>query len=229
MSTMECDVVQKFMSPFIDSMVSASEAERVETHVAQCGPCRRQLQSFISMRSLVARVEAPKPPEDMVLETRVKLSHARNDNFRLRFENRLSNVFKPLVAPVLLGASLTMLLFGVLLGSLASASTVLAQDKVQVQEPPSNRLFQRVRADNRNWFAFASAHEKNDFDEPITIETHVSEQGRVIDYQILSGSETPEVDGFIREILSLAQFSPAMAFGRPVESKIILSFVAVRN
>jgi anti-sigma factor RsiW len=227
MSTMECSVVQKLMSPFIDSMVSVSEAERVENHVAACGACRRQLQSFISMRSLIARIEAPKSPEDMVLETRVKLSHARNDNFRLRFENRLSNVFKPLVAPVLLGASLTMLLFGVLFGSLASASTVLAQD--QVKEPSSNRLFQPVRADNRNWFEFASSHEKNDFDDPITIETHVSEQGRVIDYQLLSGSENPEVDGFIREILSLAQFTPATAFGRPVESKIILSFVLVRN
>src|SRR5262249_24466593 len=81
MSTVECDAIQKLMSPFIDFMVSAGEAERVETHVRRCEPCHRQLQSYISMRSLVARIEVPAPPEDMILETRVALSQARNKNF----------------------------------------------------------------------------------------------------------------------------------------------------
>src|SRR5215831_10579613 len=118
MSTMECQSVQKLMSPFIDSMVTAEETERVESHVAVCEPCQRQLQSYISMRSLIACVEAPPLPEDMVLETRVRLSQERNKNFLVRFENRLNNVLKPMVVPALLGSALTMLLFGVLLGSL---------------------------------------------------------------------------------------------------------------
>jgi hypothetical protein len=220
------------MSPFIDSMITAQEAERVESHVAVCAPCQRQLQSYISMRSLVARIEAPPLPEDMVLVTRVRLSHARNDNFLVRLENRLNNFLKPLVVPVLLGTSLTMLLFGVLLGSLASESTVLAQDRFD--EPPVYRLFQPVRTENPTrpnrllpaWIRFAE-NDKQDFD--LTIETHVGNEGRVIDYQILSGPENPEVDSWIREVLSLAQFTPATAFGKPVESTIILSFVAVRN
>src|SRR5687767_12409491 len=101
MSTLECRPIQKLMSPFIDSMITAKEAERVESHVAACAPCQRQLQSYISMRSLVARIEAPPLPEDMVLVTRVRLSHARNDNLLVRLENRLSNFLKPLVVPVL--------------------------------------------------------------------------------------------------------------------------------
>src|SRR5262245_26231476 len=126
MSTAECNSVQKLMSPFIDSMVTGKEAERLESHVAVCRPCQRQLQSYISVRSLVARIEVPPLPEDMVLETRVRLSQARNKNFLVRFENRLNNVLKPMIVPVLLGTALTMLLFGVLLGSLTSDSTVLA-------------------------------------------------------------------------------------------------------
>jgi hypothetical protein len=223
---MECSLVQKLMSPFIDSMVSAEEAEHVESHVAACEPCRRQLQSYVSVRSLVARIEPPPVPEDMVLETRVLLSHARNDNFLVRLENRLTYVLKPLVAPVLLGTSLTMLLFGFLLGSLASDSTVLAQDRIQ--EPPLYPLFQPVRTENPNWIRFAS-NDKQNFEEPLTIETHVGDEGRVIDYQVISGPQTAEVNGWIRQVLSLAQFTPAMAFGKPVESRIILSFVAVRN
>jgi hypothetical protein len=226
MSTMECTFVHKLMSPFIDSMVTVNEAERVENHVAVCGPCQRQLQSYISMRSLVARVEAPPLPEDMVLETRVLLSHARNKNFLIRLENRLNNVLKPLVVPVLLGTSLTMLLFGFLLGSLASDSTVLAQDRPH--EAPLYPLFQPVRTENPNWIRFAS-NDKQNFEEPLTIETSVGHEGRVIDYQVLSGPQSAEVNGWIRQVLSLAQFTPATAFGKPVESKMILSFVAVRN
>jgi len=226
MSTVECSSVQHLMSPFIDSMVTAEEAERVESHVAACQPCLRQLQSYISMRSLIARIDTPPLPEDMVLETRVLLSHARNKNFLVRFENRLNNVFRPMIFPALLGTALTMLLFGVLLGSMNSESTVLAQD--HFEEQPVYRLFQPVRTDNPNWIRFAS-NEKNELDEPLTIETYVGHEGRVLDYQVLSGPQNPEVTGWIRQMLSLAQFTPATAFGKPVESTIILSFVAVRN
>jgi hypothetical protein len=226
MNTVDCSSVQKLMSPFIDSMVTAKEAGHVESHVAGCEPCQRQLQSYISLRSLVARIEVPALPEDMVLETRVRLSHERNKNFLVRLENRLNYILRPLVVPVLLGTSLTMLLFGFLLGSLASSSTVLAQD--HVQEAPLYPLFQPVRADNPNWIRFAS-NDKQNFDEPLTIETHVGHEGRVIDYQVLSGPQSAEVNGWIRQVLSLAQFTPATAFGKPVESRMILSFVAVRN
>jgi len=212
------------MSPFIDSMVTADEAERLESHVAACQPCQRQLQSYISMRSLVARIDVPPMPEDMVLETRVRLSHARNNNFLVRLENRLNNFLRPMIVPALLGAALTMLLFGFLLGSLTSQTTVLAQD--HFEEQPVYRLFQPVRTENANWIRFAS-NDKN-LEEPLTIETYVGHEGRVLDYQVLSGPQNPEVNGWIRQVLSLAQFTPATAFGKPIESRIILSFVAVR-
>jgi hypothetical protein len=222
----ECDSVKKLMSSFIDSMVTVEEAQRVESHIATCEPCQRHLQSYVSVRNLVAGIESPPLPEDMILETRVKLSHARNKNFLIRLENRLKYILRPMVVPVLLGTSLTMLLFGILLGSLASESTVLAQSRVN--EPPLYPLFQPVRTENANWIRFTS-DDKQEFEEPLTIETHVDHDGRVIDYQILRGPENPEVDGWIRQLLSLARFTPATAFGKPVESRMILSFVAVRN
>src|SRR5262249_45429664 len=154
-------------------------------------------------------------------------SHERNKNFLVRFENRLSNFLKPMVVPVLLGTSLTMLLFGVLLGSLTSASTVLAQDQFPDQSRESlSPLFQPVRTADPNWIRWirAASTDRQALDEPLTIETHVGDEGRVLDYQVLSGPQNPEVNGWIRQVLSLAQFTPATAFGKPVESRIILSF-----
>ena len=118
MSSLNCSAAEKLMSPFIDSMVTPQEAERLRGHVAFCDPCRRHLQSFIPMRSLMARIETPSIPEDMVLETRVRLSQARNKNLLVRLENRLNYLLKPMVVPVVLGVSLTMLFFGVLSGAL---------------------------------------------------------------------------------------------------------------
>ena len=40
-------------------------------------------------------------------------------------------------------------------------------------------------------------------DEPLTIETKVGDEGRVIGYEILSGPQTPEVNGWIREMMSI--------------------------
>ena len=132
-----------------------------------------------------------------------------------------------MVVPALIGTALTMLLFGVLLGSLASTSTVLAQDHL-INDQPLYPLFQPVRTENRNWLRFASSEEQ-DLEEPLTIETRVGHEGRVLDYHVLSGPQSPAVNGWIRQVLSLAEFTPATAFGKPIESKMILSFVAVRN
>ena len=226
MRTLDCSSAQKLMSPFIDSMVTSAEAERLETHVSLCQPCRRQLQSYKSMRSLLAGVETPALPDDIVLEARVRLSQARNKNFLVRLENRFKYLLRPFVVPAVFGVSLTMLFFGVLLGSFASDTTVLAQDRVP--DEPVFGLYQHVRTTDPTMLRFASCDDQ-DFDEPLTIETDVGDEGRVLDYEILSGPQTAEVDGWIREMMSLAQFTPATAFGKPVQSKIILSFVAVRN
>ena len=226
MHRLDCFSAQKLMSAFIDSMVMVAETECLEIHVTLCPACRRQLQSYKSMRSLLASMEKPSVPDDMVLETRVRLSQERNKNFRARFENRLSYVLKPLVIPALFGVSLTTLFFGILLGCLASDATALAQDRLT--EEPVFGLYKPVRTTDPTMLRFASSEEQN-LDEPLTIETHVGDEGRVIDYEVLSGPPSPEVNGWIREMMSLAQFTPATAFGRPVESKIILSFVAVHN
>lgn len=226
MHELNCSSAQKLMSPFIDSMVSAEEGAHLKDHVSICEPCHRQLQSYISIRSLIARIDRPPLPEDLILETRVLLSHARNKNVLDRLENRLSYLFKSMVVPAVLGVSLTMLFFGVLLGSLASSSTVLAQDRL-VEEPVFG-LYKPVHTTDPNWIRFAS-NDKQKLDEPLTIETHVGNEGRVMDYEVLSGPQSPEVNGWIRQVLSLAQFTPATSFGKPVESKIILSFVSVIN
>lgn len=221
-----CSTAQDLMSPFIDSMASPDEVTRLQSHLNTCEPCQRQLQSYISIRSLLTRVPVPRPSVDMVLKTRVLLSQARNKNVFERFENRLSNVLKPIAIPAVAGVSITMLFFGVLLGAMISNGTVMAQDRFGDDHVPA--LYKPVRTTNLTMLRFAGS-DTNGLEEPLMIETHVGETGRVLDYKIISGTDTLEVNRWVREQLSLATFTPATAFGRPVDSKIILSFVAVKS
>jgi hypothetical protein len=222
---LDCAAAQELMSPFIDSMTTHEEMEQLEIHTSNCEPCRRQLQSFISLRSLLGRAERPDPPEDLVLESRVKLSHERNRNYLEQLETRVTNILKPIAIPAFFGVSLTMLFFGVLLGSLVSNTTVMANDRAANDTVFS--LYKPVRTTNPTMVRFAVSD--NNWDEPLTIETHVGVDGRVIDYQIISGPQGPAVNRWVRELLYYAQFTPATAFGKPIDSRIILSFVAVRS
>jgi len=122
---LDCDAAQVLMSPFIDSMASSEEIDRLQSHLSICEPCRRQLQSFLSIRNLLADVERPAVPEDLVLEARVRLSQERNKNYVAQLKNRLSNSLKPLAIPAICGVSLTMLCFAVLLTIFSNATTVI--------------------------------------------------------------------------------------------------------
>lgn len=223
----DCEAAQELMSPFIDSMATPEEVTCLELHLNGCEPCQRQLQSFISVRSLLTRMEQPKPPEDMVLQTRVRLSQARNTNVLERLENRLSNALKPIAIPAVGGVFVTMLFFGILLGATLSNTAVVAHAE-SVMDRTSAGLYRPVRTTNLTMLRFAGSDTEG-LEEPLMIETYVGDTGKVLDYKIISGIETPEVNRWIREQLSLARFTPARAFGRAVDSKIILSFVEVKS
>src|SRR5690242_20446041 len=78
---LDCGAAQELMSPFIDSMATPAEVENLQQHLSGCEPCHRQLQSFISVRSLLRRSEQPPVPADLVLDSRVKLSQERHSNY----------------------------------------------------------------------------------------------------------------------------------------------------
>ncbi len=115
-SNISCEAALELMSPFIDSMVAVEESESLRSHLSECTSCRRQLQSFVSLRNVFASVEPVPVPEDLQLETRVKLSHERLYNIRDRWQARFDNILKPFAMPAVMGIVLTLLGFGILLG-----------------------------------------------------------------------------------------------------------------
>lgn len=222
----ECETVQLNLSAFIDSMADAEQSAMVDRHVSECEACRRQLQSFISVRNLLCRTHEPEVPQDLALEVRVRLSRERNPNHWVRLETRLANMVKPLAIPAVSGIMLTVFFFGVILGGLLPGSTVMAT--VRRSEAPMSNLYNPVRTTDPTMMRFAVSDNRS-LDEPLMIETDIDPNGKAFDFRIISGPQSPEINRWVKELLYFAEFRPATAFGRPVDSKIILSFVAVRS
>jgi hypothetical protein len=225
LSMISCDAAQELMSPFVDSMVTVEEAESLRSHASECGPCRRQLQSFLSVRNLISGLAPVPAPEDLQLETRVRLSHERRRNRLDRLQSRFDNILRPFAVPAFMGMALTLLGFGILLGSLATPRDVMANNirsssLVGVYEFPKT-----TDPTLRRLGAIASP----ELDQVLGIQTEVSRSGRIDDFSIIAGKRTPGVDQWLQELVLFSQFRPATYWGLPVRSRVIISFVTVRG
>jgi len=231
----ECSASRELMSAFIDSMTTVEETQELQEHLSGCPSCQRQLQLLISVKNLLSRVEYPAPPDDLSLISRIRLSHERVSNRLERLETRLANFLKPIAVPAVLGVSFTALFFGVLLMALSSSATVMANDQdfnitvyAPIRDVPVYAL-KPVRTTDNTKLRLAASVGVGGWDEPLTVETIVSDDGRAIDYRILAGPDSPEVHRWLREMLYFSEFNPATAFGKPVGSRMILTFMGVRS
>lgn len=224
-SMISCDAALELMSPFVDSMVSLEEANNLRAHVSECGSCHRQLQSFVSVRNLVSGLEPVPVPEDLTLETRIRLSHERRNNSLDRWQSRFDNIFRPLAVPAFMGIALTLLGFGVLLGSLTSPRTAMSDDH---RSAVTAGVYQFPTTTDPTWRRL-EAMASPELDQVLTMQTEVGTSGRIDDFSIIAGTRTPGIDQWLQELVLLSQFRPATYWGLPVRSRVIISFVTVRG
>jgi hypothetical protein len=219
-SNIKCSKATDLMSSYIDCMAEPEESRALESHLDTCEPCQRQLHSYISLRSMMASVEPMSPPEDLVMDTRVRLSHARSGGLFDRIEALMVNVLKPMVVPAVSGIALTVLSFSVLFGNIAM--------NLQVQDPSLIAMEEPVRITEQTMLS-APGNSGSDWLEPLSVNAKVDDGGRVYDYRIIGGSQTPAVKQWVRNLLYTAQFAPATSLGKPINSSTILTFVNVRS
>lgn len=224
-SNISCEAALELMSPFVDSMVTVEESENLRAHVSDCAPCRRQLQSYVSVRNLIGSLEPIPVPEDLQLETRVRLSHERQHNNLERWQSRFDNMLRPFAVPAFMGVVLTLLGFGILLGSLASPRSLLSED---FQSASADSVYELPRTTDPT-LKRLRAITSPELDQVLTMQTEVGPSGRIDDFSIIAGTRTPGIDQWLQELVLFSQFRPATYWGLPVRSRVILSFVTVRG
>ncbi|HTW47627.1 MAG TPA: hypothetical protein VMD92_06755, partial [Acidobacteriaceae bacterium] len=165
-----------------------------------------------------------RPPADLGLRIRVALSqqHARTPrNALATWKVRWQNTVAPFLIQASAGLASAVVLVGAmafLIGAFAAPEPAAARDEPLGMASSPRFLYSTVEADAGTVSRRGS---------PVTVEVFVDAQGRVYDYQILSGPSDPATRADLESLLLTSVFQPAKTFGEPVRGVALLTFSGV--
>jgi hypothetical protein len=215
---------QEYKERIMDVVEGESEKRQaLETHLATCPSCQRDVEDLSRVKYWLHSMPHHSAPRELGLAIRAEYTRRASFTFSDRFWMRVENLLRPMAIPAVAGILLAVLCFSVTLSTLwVSPALANASDDVQlsVRTAPRSRPnnFLPITADG----SYALP------DEPILVETSIDPNGRVYDFKILSGPDTPHVIQSLEKVLYFSVFDPATSFGRPTPGKVILSFSTVR-
>lgn len=218
---MNCKEIKALMVEAVDGELQSHAA--LQSHCESCGPCRRDYQELLQVKQWLHAMPRHPAPREVGMAIRVEYSRQSSFSFSDRFWVRMENALRPLAIPAAAGLILAVLCFSVLFNTLwMNPALANSSDDVQL----SVRTAPRTRPNN--YFPIVADSNSNLPDEPILVETHIDPHGRVYDFKVLSGPDSPYVIQSLEQVLYFTVFDPATSFGRPTGGKAILSFRKVK-
>jgi Putative zinc-finger len=218
-----CSTIRSQFSDYLDGNLSGVAMQSVAGHLGICGRCSTEFGKWRNMQQSLAELGPARPPADMALRIRVALSQElaktpRNAlaNWKVRWQNT--------VAPFLLQASAGLASSIVLVGTMAFLIGAFAAQPASAREEPAGMatgprfLYSTVEG---------NAGTVSGKGLPVTVEVYVDSQGRVYDYDIVSGPTDSTTRAELETLLLSSKFEPAQWFGQPVRGVAVLSFAGV--
>jgi hypothetical protein len=215
---MTCTQSKSMLSAYLDGAVTGKQMQALDGHLRECSICEDEYESLRRTQLVLARLGPARVPEDLSLKLRLAISHEAARRRTPRFGNlilHVQNALRAFMVPATTGLVATVLVFGVLIGLLASpppvhanASDVLLMFATDPELQPSS-------------FGFSTGVASED---SLVIQAYIDANGRVQDYRIIAGSENPKDIHELRNMLILTTFRPATWMGMPRPGTAILSF-----
>jgi hypothetical protein len=223
MNAQICQKCQSSFSAYLDGAVSGRQMQQIARHLDSCAVCKREFAALRSMQRSLASLGPAKAPPDLGLKLRLAISHeqARRksswlDNLSLKWDNAI----RPMLVQVSAGFAGAVIFIGgigLLLGMVAAPEPVMANDEPLGAMTAPHYLYSTVSPR-----AIVS-----DRDSAIVVEAYVNAQGRVYDYNIVSGPDDPAVQNQVVDQLLTSVFEPASVFGAPVRGRVVLTFSGI--
>lgn len=237
---MKCTTVRKNLAGYLDDALIGEERvtkrAAISEHLELCSGCREELQRFRKLAVLLSRVPKNVPPADLAIRIKVAAAQAQHSqswatrwrNFREHADIVLENVFRPLTLPATGGLFSAMLIFALVFQMILPGITVSAVEN----DVPTN-LMRPAKLISLSDYPEALAPEQHDGElsspHGLLVDVTVDAQGRMTDYQILSGPASAELSRQVYQMLFLSRFSPMLSFGQPTAGgHVVVSFSAVR-
>ncbi|MFZ0270207.1 MAG: zf-HC2 domain-containing protein [Acidobacteriaceae bacterium] len=218
-----CSTVRSQFSDYLDGSLTGVAMQSVAGHLGICGKCSMEFEQWRSMQQSLAKLGPARPPADLGLRIRVALSQElartpRNAmaSWKVRWQNS--------VAPFLLQASAGLASSLVLVGTMTFLIGAFAAQPASARDEPVGMatgphfLYSTVEG---------NAGTVSDKGGPVTVEVYVDPQGRVYDYDIVSGPSDAATRAELETLLLSSRFEPAQWFGQPVRGVALLSFAGV--
>lgn len=221
--TQTCTGIQSSFSAYLDGAIPGQQMQEIARHLESCGHCKHEFDGLRAMQQSLAILGRAKAPADLGMKLRIAISHERaamkscwKDTLSLKWDNTV----RPLLVQASAGFAGSVVLVGgimLLLGMFAAPEPVMANDEPLGAITVPHYLYSAVTPR-----AIVTTH-----DAPIVVEAYINEQGRVYDYNIVSGPTDATVQNQVVDQLVMSVFQPASVFGSPVRGRVVLTFSGV--
>jgi anti-sigma factor RsiW len=219
-----CRTIRSRFSDYLDGNLSGVAMQSVARHLSACGDCTAEFGAWRSMQQSLADLGPARPPADLALRIRVALSQQRSHtpgNLFAAWKVRWQNSIAPFLLQASAGLASSLVLVGTmtcLIGAFVAPEPASARDEPVGMASGPHFLYSTVEA-NSGTVSGKGA--------PVTVEVYVDPQGRVYDYDIVSGPSDAATRAELETLLLSSKFQPAQWFGQPVRGVALLSFAAV--
>jgi Putative zinc-finger len=223
MTPQNCLKNQSYFSAYLDGAVNGHQMQAIAEHLESCERCSREFGALRAMQQSLGSLGTLKAPADLGLKLRLAISHQqaeRKSSWRDTLSLKWDNAIRPMLLQVSAGLAGAIVLVGgitLLLGMVAVPEPVMANDIPLGAMTSPHFLYSVV-----NPHAIVTNH-----DTVIVVEAYVNSQGRVYDYNIVSGPTDTAVQSQILDQLLDSVFEPASVFGAPVRGRVVLTFSGI--
>jgi hypothetical protein len=215
---MTCMQSKSMLSAYLDGAVTGKQMQALDRHLRECSACESEYESLRRTQLVLARLGSARVPEDLSLKLRLAISHEASRRRTSQIGNlivHVQNALRAFMVPATTGLVATVLVFGVLIGLLTSPPPVHAN----ASDVPL--MFCTDPELQPSSFGFSMGVASQD---SLVIQAYVDANGRVQDYRIIAGSQSPRDIHELRNMLILTTFRPATWMGMPRPGTAILSF-----
>jgi predicted anti-sigma-YlaC factor YlaD len=219
----KCAHYREQFSTYLDGDMTGAAMQEIAAHLEDCSACTAEFAQWRNAQMLISSIGPAKAPPNLSLRLRVALSQQAANTARQKFARgrvRWQNTLSPLLWQVTAGFASTVALLAavaLLIGMFASPEPLLARDE-PLGMASSPRLLYTV---------LQPAGTIGDSGSPVIVQAFVNAEGRVYDYQIVSGPVDDKTRGQVENNLLFSVFAPAQVFGQPVRGTVVLSFAGV--
>jgi hypothetical protein len=210
---MNCTWTRRNIDSYIDGELSAAAQRLLRLHLRFCPECFEAYDRRESMTTLTSRLGPTVPPPELRTQIKIAVSYeaARKGFWDWeRFRDRARTMLRPLAIPALGGVLSALILLGGLMQDLGATPQLFLDDVPLLyvaQAPEVEQLSPyAVRHDTVVLVFIDRSGDIYDFDLPE--EPHAS----------------PELRAELANSLLFTRFQPAMRFGSPVSSTMLIQF-----